>query len=468
MSKYIGHVCLLFTAALLLASCLNTDSTEESTLYDDIAITKFQITTAKIYKHTTSSTGKDSVYFVTDERVKNYEFYIDQLKGEIYNVDSLPLGTDASKLLCECSTKNNAIAYIENEMRDSLKPMSTTDSIDFTNPRYVRAYASDGKSYRQYRITVGVHKESAGEFRWTRLADNSRIQALGAMRMVALGGRMLLFGQDGGRTVMYYTDETDGSAWAESGVAFGADAYNNVVVRNDTLFVLDGGRIKMSADGVSFTDAADGSSLRRLVGGSTTELYAIDASGVLAVSSDGGRSWSADRTDTGAAMLPSRDITSCTAAFGYTDSTDYVVLAGNRSEEAFASDSTAVVWRKIVEYSADSDKGKWVYVEADSNNGYQLPRLAGLTVLAYGDSKIAFGGAGIGTCRKEAFSQMYESRDGGITWKRNPSYVFSDGFDSSATAFAAAVDSRKNIWIVCGGTGQVWRGRLNSMGWTEQ
>ena len=30
-----------------------------------------------------------------------------------------------------------------------------------------------------------------------------------------------------------------------------------------------------------------------------------------------------------------------------------------------------------------------------------------------------------------------------------------------------ATDDDNFIWVVCGGTGQVWRGRLNRMGWTD-
>jgi len=28
-----------------------------------------------------------------------------------------------------------------------------------------------------------------------------------------------------------------------------------------------------------------------------------------------------------------------------------------------------------------------------------------------------------------------------------------------------AVDDDDNLWLFCGGTGQVWRGRLNKLGW---
>ena len=467
MSKNIGHLCLLFAAATLLVSCLDTDYTDDVTLYDDIAITQFQITSAKITKHTTSSTGEDSTYVVDDQSVADYPFYIDQLKGEIYNVDSLPVGVDATKLLCGVYTKNNAMVYIENAARDSMKSLSSTDSTDFSKPRYLRAYASDARSYRLYKVTVNIHREVADEFRWTRMADNASLAAMGGMRLVWLGGRMVLFGLEGGSTVVYTTEASDGNTWTATGAAFGPDAYNNVAVKGDTLFVLDGGTLRRTTDGTAFEAVAAQGAPQRLVGASTTELYGIDASGAMVVSADGGRSWRNDATDAPGTLLPAQDMASCTAPYGYVDSTDYVMLAGNRSIEAYPDDSTAVVWRKIVEYSNGSEQGKWVYMDQDSRNNYLLPRLAGLTVIAYGDSELAFGGAGIGGCKEQPFSRIYESRDGGITWKANSSYAYPDAFDTSATAFAAATDADGHIWIVCAGTGQVWRGRLNSMGWQQ-
>lgn len=467
MRRYISPLCLLFLAALLFASCLSTDE-EEVTLYDDIAITEFQVTSAKIYKHTTSSTGVDSVYVVTDETVADYPFYIDQLRGTIYNVDSLPQGTDARTLLCSYSTKNNGMVYIENASRDSMKSFQTTDSTDFTLPRYARVYASDARSYRSYQISVNVHKENADSFQWKRLADNSSIASLGSMRAVNLTGRILVLGKEGNNTVIYSTGAADGNSWEKAAVAFGSEAYNNVVVKNDTLFVLDNGTLKITKDGTTFTDFAAATDIKQLVGGCTTELYAINNNNTLLVSPDGGKTWQADVIDEDASLLPTRDITYSYSAFKGNENTDYVILAGNRSVDTYPSDSTAAVWRKIVDYSGESRVGKWAYMDVDDTNLYPLPRLSALTVFNYGSSVLAFGGAGIGSCHKTPYSQIYESRDGGITWKNNSAYAFPKGFDAGATTSCAAVtDGSNNIWIVCGGTGQVWRGKLNGMAWNK-
>lgn len=457
MSRRISSLCLLVAAALLLTSCLGNDE-EEITLYDDIAITAFQITAAEAEMHTTSSTGEDSVYVETNTDVASYPFSIDQLKGEIFNVDSLPANIDASRMLCSWSTKNNGLVFMLNEARDSMRYLSTTDTVDFSKPCTVVVYSSDGVVSREYTVKVNVRQVEPGAFGWQRMTDSPELAALQAMRAVMLGGRVLVAGDEGGRTAIFST--ADGSAWTRSSAVLGQDAYNNVVSRNDTLFVLDGGAVKYSLDGETFVTVAQTPSLARLVGGSTTEMYALATDGTLMASDDGGQTWAADDVDDDASLLPAQDMSYICAPYESTDSTDYVVLAGSRDLTAYPDDGNAMVWRKIVEYSEDSRSGKWINIPAGNGNIYPLPRLEGLTMVAYGGSVLAFGGHGIGACDDEAFSQIYESRDGGITWKQNDSYVFPDGFDSSDTSFSAVADGSGYLWIVCGGTGQVWRGQL--------
>jgi hypothetical protein len=86
-------------------------------------------------------------------------------------------------------------------------------------------------------------------------------------------------------------------------------------------------------------------------------------------------------------------------------------------------------------------------------------------MVKYDDGILAFGGEGIGGCNEQAYSMMYQSRDNGITWKYNPWYVFPDEFDSHATKVTATVDVANFLWLYCEGSGQVWRGRLNKLGW---
>ena len=93
-------------ALLTLASCLGSNDEVNYVYYDDTAITEFSLGSLNVYVHTKSSTGSDSVY-VTTVSGSNYDFYIDQSKNEIYNVDSLPYGTDVAHVLATISSKNS-------------------------------------------------------------------------------------------------------------------------------------------------------------------------------------------------------------------------------------------------------------------------------------------------------------------------------------------------------------------------
>ena len=77
---------------------------------------------------------------------------------------------------------------------------------------------------------------------------------------------------------------------------------------------------------------------------------------------------------------------------------------------------------------------------------------------------LAIGGAGIGDATQEPWSQFYQSRDNGITWKYNSTYKLPEGFDEEATKVRLETDGQF-LWLYCSGTGQVWRGLLNKLGW---
>ena len=128
-----------------------------------------------------------------------------------------------------------------------------------------------------------------------------------------------------------------------------------------------------------------------------------------------------------------------------------------------------MVWRKVVDYSKNATKASWNYMERNAvSDSLALPRLENLTMVKYDDGILALGGKGIGGCDKPAYSMIYQSRDNGITWKYNSCYVLPDDFNNSATKVTATVDGDNFIWLYCEGSGQVWRGRLNKLGWTNQ
>ena len=125
---------ILLAGLSLMASCLS-GSDNEVTLYGDAAITSFTLGTLNRYTATVTTEGKDTVVKSTVTG-SSYTFHIDQVNHRIYNTDSLPYGTDVSRVPVTLATYHNSIATIRSlESEDSLVYYSSSDSIDFTKPR---------------------------------------------------------------------------------------------------------------------------------------------------------------------------------------------------------------------------------------------------------------------------------------------------------------------------------------------
>ena len=72
----------------------------------------------------------------------------------------------------------------------------------------------------------------------------------------------------------------------------------------------------------------------------------------------------------------------------------------------------------------------------------------------------------IGLTPQGTLSDIYTSADNGRTWFSGEEYVGpANAQASNQVAMLCTPDHF--VWLFCGGSGQIWRGRLNRMGWTE-
>lgn len=464
MRKFLTPLCVLLTSAFALVSCLGDNEMEVTGLHDDCAITSFSIQTAQLYIHTTSSKGEDSVYVINGNSMADYKFSIDHAAGLIYNADSLPMNVNAARLICSYSTKNSGTVYIQNMENDTIRFFSMADSTDFSKERVLHVYSSDFTAMRKYTVKVNVHKQDGDAFTWKHHADHGDIAALKAVKTYVLGDKQIVLGSDGTATRMYTAALSEAQTWTSADVALGQEAWSNAVVKNDTLFVLDGTTLRISTDAATFAEQAQTDGISRLLGGCSSELYALSAAGSILVSADGGKTWRDDTLDDDKTLLPTMDIASTYTTFKYGDDAEIVVLVGNRNITNYLNDRGAVVWRKIVEKGRAA---KWAYMgSTDEDNIYLLPRMTGISAFYYDGALLACGGPLAGSTAT-INTQFYQSRDGGITWKKASLYVFPEVFNGNATSLAAAVDKENNIRLVAGGTGQIWSGRLTRLGWAE-
>ena len=141
MKTFPRTICVLLSLSALMTACLGGDD-EQGTTYSDMAITAVTLGTLNRYTETvSSSTGNDTVVKSTLTG-SNYRLTIDQVGHRIYNQDSLPVGTDLKHVvISSISTKNNGMVYLKSLTSDSVRYLSTTDSVDFTLPRTLRVFA---------------------------------------------------------------------------------------------------------------------------------------------------------------------------------------------------------------------------------------------------------------------------------------------------------------------------------------
>ena len=163
MKRSFYYILLLASIAVTLNSCLGDN--DDYVYYDDAGIVSFSLTAANVYSSTTSSDGKTTT---TKAELKNgtYRFHIDQLKHEIYNPDSLPVGTDAKHILVSASAKMGGTLYLKSITSDSVKVFNSNDSVDFSSPRTMIVVSHSGKLRMEYKVSVNIHKQEGNQLRF--------------------------------------------------------------------------------------------------------------------------------------------------------------------------------------------------------------------------------------------------------------------------------------------------------------
>ena len=200
--------------------------------------------------------------------------------------------------------------------------------------------------------------------------------------------------------------------------------------------------------------------LKQYLGKSTTEEYGLSNDNKLMVLKKDQTEWMQDLTDDAenTEMLPTEHVSLVSYPLFLSDSTDYVLMAGAST----ANSQRAMVWRKIVDYSKGAPKSQWTLIERNDNDKYNLPLLKDLSLVKYDDGILAFGGN---------YRTIYKSRDNGITWQELKNFRMPADFNyDGIQRLIVKTDANNYIWLYCdyGTTKEVWRGRINRLGWEIQ
>lgn len=118
-----------------------------------------------------------------------------------------------------------------------------------------------------------------------------------------------------------------------------------------------------------------------------------------------------------------------------------------------------VEWKKVID-NEGSNSEPWNIYESESDAQYPYPSFDNTQLVIYDSRVFAMG------IENDTLSLFHLSNDGGRTWiPQSSTYIHPSSI--TASNFSWVVDEDKYLWIICGGTGEVWRGRINRLGFKQ-
>lgn len=269
----------LLAAAMLAmgVSACNSDS-------DDLNETGF--TSENIY----SSTAITAFYLKPDTKIINNLdscfFTIDLLQSKIFNADSLPCGTNVTKLVPSITTNGSSLIEISvsgsSVMNDTTFTYNseTPDSIDFTPPTKVTVrVVSVNTLYSQtYDIKVNVHRIKADSLEWGEIAWRDIPGTPDAQKTVNQGGKIFTLTQKGSDYTIRTSNSPEDAETATTATFPKSPEINTFTASDDAFYCLAAdGDLMTSTDATSWVST--GKTWSHIYGGYGSSIIGIEKSG---------------------------------------------------------------------------------------------------------------------------------------------------------------------------------------------
>ena len=450
-----------FMLPLLMSSCWKDE--EEIVLDNHCYISSVALGTIKRAIHTTDKEGNDSIYYTTFT-ASSYKMSIDQKNLLIENRDSILYGAVASSVLTTITYEGATLHWRPADDPNSEWILyNSSDSLDLRKPLHLLVYANDAQSYRQYTLRLNVHQQEGDSLYWNHVDEETTVFAeMKEMRAFMNKGTLKVLGQisDGIQTAV-----RSGLASAGEWTLNATNLPKTTIVstlhqQGDNLFVSSTeGAIYTSQDAITWEQLGPVIPNRTLVAVSSNFYYVL-IDGLL-YSSSNVIDWKVESLDSSPEYLPDNLIYS--SVYDQENGNHRILICGNRDVE---TDTTAVVWSKVWYDDMTEGEAEWTYYTQTSENPYSCPRLQYLTIIPYDGKMIAIGGAPVNGGTHKAMDHLYFSKDHGVTWKADRELHLPYELSGVSGPLTATVDENNFIWIIA--NQQVWRGRLNRLGFVRQ
>lgn len=448
----------LFVTASIITSCLS-DGDIEYTPSQNAVITSFAIKDSIITYYDTQVDGKDTT-LSTSVIGSKYPFIINQSEGRIYNPDSLPVGTDISKVVVDISIDGYNVVIEAEE--DSV--WQAEDSLNFVNPIKFKVLSLANAYGRTYTAQINVHQQEPEEMTWQKMEGN--FPNIQAQKAVLNNGNIYVFAEQEGQVAMTMTATSDGKSWtALQAIDIPSKAdYSSAMVWDNRFYILADNKLYTSDNALNWNLVETGQAISRLLANTDTEfskkLIAADTENHF-IESEDGISW--NQYNALPEGFPKAQSSFASYTLDTNEDINRIVLL-ERNEEK--TDSLTTAWMML-----DTDN-EWIDMSCENKN-YACPRLENAAMIHYNNRLYTFGGPGQRNTTFQAFSNFFQSEDNGISWITiDEDMVFPETFDelyeSAHGEYSYIVDENHFVWIMWGTIGEVWRGRINKLGFERQ
>ena len=398
-------------------------------------------------------------------------FTIDQLKGEIYNTDSMPYGTKIDRKVLIQIAYDGAVGPSSVEFQQEATGKRTswrsTDSVDFSRPVRIYITSYDRTQAKTYIARLNIHQQDPDSMAWLHSYPLLGHGSITDESLLADAGTYLLLARTADALRIYRTSDAQDWRWTlltPSGLPAGKtlDAARATLFRHTYYIYSTDGALYRSADGAAWTTVAGAPTIVSLLGAVDTVAHTTRTVALAAIIRQGDALHfasmdAAGKWTTGEAV----PATFPTEGFGSTNyeaaHRRHLLLVGGRRRDGSLTNQA---WET-------TDGHTWVCLNENIASG--LPALEGAAVAMY-DGKIYLMG-GI-NASGAASRTLYLSTDRGATWTAAAHKLLPPD-EFAARGYASAVTTPDGYLILIGGrtsrTGfmmdELWRGRINRLGY---
>ena len=264
---------------LMFGSCKDSESYYDTSGFTDALVQSFILS-----DNDSVADNLGDVFFAINQYgsvLPDNELTEDHLVGQIFNADSLPVGTKTDKLLAKITSNN--VERLKLYTATDTTDYDELDTINFSKPVIMEVIAGDGVSKKFYEIKVNVHQLEGDSIHWMTRVDNplpSINAPITAQRALQQDEQAFWFVEQAGTQLVATSAMNDLNTWETFSLNAGTALRIETVTSYADAFVAlsqDGQQLMHSADGKQWNEVATNDFVQLIGTYSTTESNTLIA-----------------------------------------------------------------------------------------------------------------------------------------------------------------------------------------------